>query len=68
MKRGPTDEGSPAILTGRKDRPAGSPRQVLDALAAELGRLAAERDYARVAIEDKAKPDGLSSPTGESVQ
>jgi hypothetical protein len=64
MTRSPTDQGSPADLAGRKDRPAESPRQILDALAAELGKLAAERDYAKVAIEDKADPDGLSSPQG----
>jgi hypothetical protein len=60
MTGGPTDGGAPA--EAKATRPYEDPIKVLDTLVIELGRLAAERDFAKT-IEDQADTD-LSSPQG----
>jgi hypothetical protein len=69
MTRAPTDALIGRAAGGRKEASAESPSAVLEALAIQLGKLAAERDFARTAgEEDKWDADGLFSPTGESVR
>jgi hypothetical protein len=66
MTCGPTDGGAPAAHPAAEKAkvapPADSPKETLDALAVELGRLAAQRDFAK-AVEDQANTD-LLSPQG----
>jgi hypothetical protein len=61
MTCGPTDGGTPA---GTKAAPPTSDdaRRTLDALAIELGRLAAQQDFGK-AVGEEADTD-LSSPQG----
>jgi hypothetical protein len=62
MTCGPTDGETPAARRAKDRARADNPLTILDALAIELGRLAAQRDFAK-AVEEEADTD-LSSPQG----
>lgn len=65
MKPDPTNGRPPVNLRKLKRSGPNTPMETLDALAIELGRIAAERDFAAFA-QDKPKTDGLSSSEGRT--